>query len=113
MTAPTSGALTTAGYTQVGTTGVWNKTFGTAVVTFSIAQGASGSSLTVTPTGDVSAADFDSVVNSLASLGIPGFFRGIGGNDGAGIVTGNPIPAPTIPVNLLAQSGLQSFGMSL
>jgi hypothetical protein len=107
LAAPSSGALTGAGYVQVGTTGVYNKTFGTAVVSFNIAQPLSGASLTITPTGDVTAADFTSIVNSLASLGV-------------NVVTQAPyvgMTSPAVgtvpPVNLLAFNGLQSFGMVL
>lgn len=107
MAAPSSGALTTAGYTQVGTTGVWNRTFGTIVVSFSIAQGASGSFLTVTPTGDVTAADQVSVENSLASLGV------IGTGQAWYVGLTSPAVATVPPVNFMAQNGLQSFGMSL
>ena len=110
MAAPTSGALTTAGYTQVGSTGVWNKTFGTIVVSFSIAQGPSGSSLLITPNGDVTAADMQSVFASLSSLGYPQIGQQVA--NPSGVVT--PLSVPVAPpVNFESANGLQSWGMSL
>lgn len=108
MAAPSSGSLTGAGYTQVGTTGVYNKTFGTIVVSFNIAQPNSGSSVTVTPTGDVTAADAASVIASLSSLGISTLSQAAY----AGMTS--PTQAGTVnPVNLLSVNGLQSWGMVL
>jgi hypothetical protein len=64
---PTSGQLTTAGYTLAN--GAYSRTWGTFVVSFVISTEPSGGTLTCTPTGDVSAADIASVIASLASLG--------------------------------------------
>jgi len=110
LAAPSSAALTTAGYAQVGSTGVWNKTFGSIVVSFAIAQGASGSYVTITPTGDVVAADMASALASVASLGYPQI--GCQTPSASGVVT--PFAVPVCPpVNFEAANGLQSFGMSL
>lgn len=108
MAAPTAGALTTAGYVQVGTTGVYNKTFGSVVVSFSIPQ-SSGSFVSVTPTGDVSAADLASVQASFAVLGIPQPGQVVPG--ASGVIT--PFAPPVMPpVNWLAVNGTTYWGMS-
>jgi len=75
MAAPSSAALTTAGYTL--SNGVYSKTFGSIVVSFTISTEPSGGLLSVSTNGDTSTTDSANVQASLASLG---YSVGSGGN---------------------------------
>jgi hypothetical protein len=70
VAAPSNGALTAAGYTQA-PTGLWTNTFGAITVVFDLRGEPDMGLLTVTPSGDVAAADITSASNSLSGLGYP------------------------------------------
>ncbi len=100
MAAPSSAALTAAGYAQA-PAGVWTNTFGTISVVFDLRGEPSGGVLTVTPSGDDLAADIIAASNSLASLGFPALSVAI------------PAAAGQNQEDLGSVGGLQSFSMSL
>jgi hypothetical protein len=99
VAAPSSGALTAAGYTQ-SPTGVWTNTFGTISVVFDLRGEPSGGVLTVTPSGDDLAADVINASNSLSALGFPGLAVAV------------PVAGDNAE-DLGSVGGLQSFSMSL
>lgn len=75
MTRPTAGALTGAGFSQIGSTSKYTKTTGTALCTVDLATGTDktgvASVAASTPGTPISEADFNSHAALLASLGVP------------------------------------------
>jgi hypothetical protein len=68
MAAPSSGALTTAGYTLA--SGVYGQTFGSIVVSFNISDEPDSGFFTINPNGaPIAVTDVANVVASLTALG--------------------------------------------
>jgi hypothetical protein len=90
VTAPSTGALSAAGYAQ-NVTGIWTQTFGTIAVTFDLRDEPDMGLLTVTPSGDDAGTDVANATASLVSLGYPGLSYTVapdGNDEDLGSVTG-------------------------